>query len=166
MSLSHSSFQALSDLCIWFFLPWPHRDHRQCLRLLTKTNISTKTLENPPFQQFHKPATLTLEYRQRFIHTYTQSCLEQLRKQQTQMFCKLCIINNNLWQWSPAIPVFHYLLPSFLCCVLSLSQAQSHGSKSTEVINASRSALLSLGVREGVSAMTATTWSLSCSTSA
>lgn len=46
-----------------------------------------------------------------------------------------------------------------------VSFPSGHGSWSTKVINASRSPLLSLGVREEVSAVTATTWSLSCSTS-
>lgn len=58
-----------------------------------------------------------------------------------------------------------HLLPSSLWCVF-LSDASGHGSQSTKVINASRSTLLSLGVMVGVSAVTATTWSLSCSTSA
>lgn len=58
-----------------------------------------------------------------------------------------------------------HLLPPSLWCVF-LSDASGHGSQSTKVINASRSTLLSLGVMVGVSAVTATTWSLSCSTSA
>lgn len=53
--------------------------------------------------------------------------------------------------------------PSSVFMFFSQSQASSHGSGSTQVINVSRSPLLSLRVREKVSAVTATTRSFSWS---